>query len=102
VFDSRIESLALGLVPELEKFPAERREELSRKLDIHEDEWEGWHILKSLGYARGLMGEDESGYLYRILGTGPEIFNGQDLSVKIVVTQYMVVLMDKMQDVAWR
>jgi hypothetical protein len=72
----------------------ERREELSRKLDLGFEEWYAWQNAQALAHAAGRLTVDAAIFIHTCLGGSPSVFNGQSLAVKVLLTKLMAGIME--------
>lgn len=72
--------------------PAEKQEEMSRKLDLTFQEHFAFQDAQAAAHAGGRISLDVANTLYTALGGTHTVFNAQPLEVKIVVTQFMALL----------
>lgn len=72
-----------------------RLDELHGELDMAFDEWTCCQERKSLAQAQGVLTVEEAMTIYRILGSGPDDFNGRTIAQKVVVTQVLAELLKR-------
>jgi hypothetical protein len=90
---SKLQAVVTKTSSLLEKLGPEKLEQLSKQLDISFDEHFIWQNKKSELVASGKISLDDGMFLFGVLGSSKEVFNGQSAAVKYVVSQFMLIVL---------
>ena len=72
---------------ESKKLPKARLAEIGGSLNMEFSEYVRFQNLKSLAVANGILSIEEGNTVYRYLGETLEVFNGQPVAIKAVLTK---------------
>ena len=90
---SKIHAVVDKTAPLLAGLTTEKAIEMTRGLDISFDELFVWQSKKSEAFAGGKISLADASYLYEMIGEAVTVFNSRPLAVKLVVSQFMCLLL---------
>jgi len=90
---SKLHLMEAKVAPLLAGMDSQKHDVMSRQLDISFDELFVWQEKKSEAFASGKISLEDANYLYEMIGQSTETFNKRSLAVKLVVSQFMLLLL---------